>query len=65
MQKYADVDVQVDVVFGFAQMIEKYLGGEAAVAEARREWEERRARAEASATATGEGAAETTGEDQG
>lgn len=59
VQKYADIDVQVDVVFGFPQMIEKYLGGEAAVEEARREWQQRRARADARAA---EGGASVDGE---
>jgi hypothetical protein len=36
--KYADHDVRVDVVFGFDELIEKYLGGQQAVAEARRQW---------------------------
>lgn len=49
VQKYAEVDVRVDVVFGYQQMIDKYLGGEEAVAEAHREWDERRARARAKA----------------
>lgn len=40
--KYATYDVRVDVVFGFDEMIEKYLGGQEAVAAARREWEARR-----------------------
>jgi len=40
--KYQDVDVRVDVVFGFDQLIEKYLGGQAAVQEARERWEARR-----------------------
>lgn len=39
--KYQDVDVRVDVVFGFDQLIEKYLGGQAAVQEARERWEAR------------------------
>lgn len=36
--QYADYDVKVDVVFGFDEMIEKYLGGAAAVEEAKHEW---------------------------
>ncbi|HUZ00120.1 MAG TPA: CpXC domain-containing protein [Thermomicrobiaceae bacterium] len=65
VQKYADIDVQVDVVFGFDQMTEKYLGGEAAVADARREWEERRARADAAAEQPSDDAPEPATEDQG
>ena len=41
VEKYKDVDVRVDVVFGFQELIEKHLGGEAAVAEAKRAWEAR------------------------
>jgi len=41
--KYADHDVRVDVVFGFDELIEKYLGGEEAVAQAQKEWNARRA----------------------
>ncbi|HET9015860.1 MAG TPA: CpXC domain-containing protein [Thermomicrobiaceae bacterium] len=52
--KYAEVDVQVDVVFGRQQIVDKYLGGEEAVAAARQEWAERRARAEELAAAEAE-----------
>lgn len=38
---YQDTDVRVDVVFGFDQLIEKYLGGAEAVRQAREEWERR------------------------
>lgn len=38
---YQDTDVRVDVVFGFDQLIEKYLGGTEAVRQAREEWERR------------------------
>jgi hypothetical protein len=34
IEKWADQDVKVDVVFGFDELIEKYLGGEDAVAAA-------------------------------
>jgi hypothetical protein len=34
VMKHQDDDVRVDVVFGFDEMIEKYLGGQAAVDEA-------------------------------
>ncbi len=44
VKKYADKDVRVDVVFGFKELIEKYLGGDDAVAAAREEWNERVAR---------------------
>lgn len=51
VEKYAEVDVRVDVVFGYQQMIDKYLGGEEAVAAAKVEWQKRlaeeRAREEA------------------
>lgn len=40
--KYAEYDVRVDVVFGFDEMIEKYLGGQEAVEAAKREWASRR-----------------------
>ena len=43
VEKYKDRDVRVDVVFGFPELVEKHLGGEAAVEEARREWEAMRA----------------------
>lgn len=39
--KYQDVDIRVDVVFGLVQLIEKFLGGEDAVRQAREEWETR------------------------
>lgn len=42
IHKYSDTDIRVDVVFGFQEMIDKYLGGEAGVAEAKAEWERRR-----------------------
>ncbi len=41
VKKYAEHDVRVDVVFGFNEMIEKYLGGQEAVAAAREEWQAR------------------------
>jgi len=41
VKKYADQHVRVDVVFGFKEMIEKYLGGDEAVAAAREEWNAR------------------------
>lgn len=41
VNKYAETDVRVDVVFGFKEMIEKYLGGDEAVAAAREEWQAR------------------------
>lgn len=62
VMKYASVPVRVDVVFGFQEMIDKYLGGAEAVAEAQREWDERRARAKAAAEAASVASAET-GED--
>jgi hypothetical protein len=34
VMKYADLDVKVDVVFGFDELIDKYLGGEEASAAA-------------------------------
>ncbi|ACZ37499.1 CpXC domain-containing protein [Sphaerobacter thermophilus] len=43
VQAYASHDVRVDVVFGFQEMIDKYLGGEEAVAAAKREWDARKA----------------------
>lgn len=43
--KYANYDVRVDVVFGFDEMIEKYLGGQEAVEAAQREWRARREKA--------------------
>uniref|UniRef100_A0A7C2WRR3 CpXC domain-containing protein n=2 Tax=Thermorudis TaxID=1649508 RepID=A0A7C2WRR3_9BACT len=43
--KYANYDVRVDVVFGFDEMIEKYLGGQEAVEVAQREWRARREQA--------------------
>lgn len=45
IMRYSKTDVRVDVVFGMDQLIEKYLGGEAAKAEARQAWETRRAAA--------------------
>jgi hypothetical protein len=42
VMKYSETDVRVDVVFGFDEMIGKYLGGEQAVAEAHEEWERRK-----------------------
>lgn len=41
--KFADVDVKVDVVFGWDELIEKYLGGEEAVAAAMARAEEEKA----------------------
>ncbi|HQX62304.1 MAG TPA: CpXC domain-containing protein [Thermomicrobiales bacterium] len=44
VEKWADVDVQVDIVFGFDELIEKHLGGqeaaEAAIERARQEREQ-------------------------
>ncbi len=51
VKKYAEQDVRVDVVFGFKEMIEKYLGGEEAVAAAREEWQARQEREAAEADA--------------
>jgi hypothetical protein len=45
IHKYSKTDVRVDVVFGMKQLIDKYLGGDAAVASAKAEWEARRAAA--------------------
>jgi hypothetical protein len=45
VHKYSDTDIRVDVVFGFQEMIDKYLGGEQGVVEAKAEWEQRRAAA--------------------
>jgi hypothetical protein len=47
VQKYADQDVRVDVVFGFDEMINKHLGGDEARAAAKVEWAERQAAEEA------------------
>lgn len=41
VKKYEDKDVRVDVVFGFKELIDKYLGGEDAVAAAKEEWKAR------------------------
>ncbi len=41
VNKYADKDVRVDVVFGFDELIEKYLGGDEARAAAKEEWKVR------------------------
>jgi hypothetical protein len=55
VEKYAETEVRVDVVFGFNQMIEKYLGGDDARAAAREEWAARKAsETQAQATATEE-----------
>jgi hypothetical protein len=43
--KYSTTDVRVDVVFGMKELIDKYLGGEAAIAAAKEEWQARRAAA--------------------
>lgn len=45
IHKYSKTDVRVDVVFGMQQLIDQYLGGEAAIAEAREEWNARHAAA--------------------
>jgi hypothetical protein len=45
IHKYSKTDVRVDVVFGMQQLIDKYLGGAAAVASAKEEWQTRRAAA--------------------
>jgi hypothetical protein len=42
IHKYSDTDVRVDVVFGIDEMIEKYLGGEQGMAEAKEEWTRRK-----------------------
>src|SRR5579884_3403076 len=47
VEKYKEQEVRVDVVFGFDELIEKHLGGQAAVEEAKREWEARKAAARA------------------
>jgi len=39
--RYRAVAVRVEVVFGFAELTERHLGGPYAVAAARREWEAR------------------------
>jgi hypothetical protein len=51
VQKYASSDVRVDVVFGFDEMIDKYLGGDEARAAAKVEWAERKAAEEATEAA--------------
>lgn len=43
VKRYSETEVRVDVVFGMQELIDKYLGGEEAVAEAREEWNRRRA----------------------
>jgi hypothetical protein len=45
VMKYSKTDVRVDVVFGLQQLIDKHLGGEAAVAAAHEEGQARRAAA--------------------
>lgn len=42
VHKYSDSEVRVDVVFGMQELIDKYLGGEQAVADANEEWHRRR-----------------------
>lgn len=42
VHKYSTTDVRVDVAFGMQDLIDRYLGGEQAVAEAREEWHRRR-----------------------
>ncbi len=42
IMKYSKTDVRVDVVFGMKQLIDQYLGGDAAVAAAQDEWNSRR-----------------------
>ena len=42
--RYAELPARVEVVFGFGEMVARYLGGEAAIAAAREEWAARRAR---------------------
>ncbi|HET7035700.1 MAG TPA: CpXC domain-containing protein [Thermomicrobiaceae bacterium] len=65
VEKYKDIEVQVDVVFGFAELVEKHLGGDVAVAEAKREWEARRAAERAqSAAETAEAGAEGDGAEE-
>ena len=51
VERYADVDVRVDVVFGYQEMIDKYLGGQAAVETAQAEWATRQQRAREAAEA--------------
>ncbi|MBX6343155.1 MAG: hypothetical protein IRY97_11900 [Thermomicrobiaceae bacterium] len=58
VMKYAGADVRVDVVFGFSEMVEKYLGGQEAVEAARQEWEARRAREASAAEEAKEAGAE-------
>ena len=43
---YCTIDVRVDVVFGMRQLVDQYLGGEAAVAAAWLDWNARRAASE-------------------
>ena len=54
VQKYAESDVRVDVVFGFKELIDKYLGGDEARAAAKVEWAERQAAEEAARLAARE-----------
>ena len=42
VKKYSTTNVRVDVVFGMNQLIEKYLGGDEAVAAAKDEWNTRK-----------------------
>lgn len=64
--KYAGVDVRVDVVFGLQEMIDKYLGGQAAVEAAKAEWAERVSalNAEAEKAAQADDASRSGGVDQ-
>ena len=43
--KYSKTDVRVDVVFGQDELIQKYLGGDEAIAAAQEEWDQRREQA--------------------
>lgn len=59
--KYANYDVRVDVVFGFDEMIEKYLGGPEAVEAAQQEWRARREKAGSAHSREGPGINEVRG----
>ena len=65
VEKYKEHEVRVDVVFGFDELIEKHLGGQAAVEEARREWDARKAAAQSEdAGSSGEKPADGEGDEQ-
>lgn len=59
--KWADQDVKVDVVFGYDELIEKYLGGEEAVAAAMRRNEQEKSEGLESGTIAKQLAADRTG----